>query len=427
MNTVIEKYESEVRSYCRKFPVVFEKAEGSYLFDTVGKTYLDFFSGAGALNYGHNNPKIKNLLLEYIQNNGITHSLDLFTKAKQDFLSSFNKIILEPRGMSYKIQFTGPTGTNAVEAALKLARKLTGRKRIAFFTNAFHGMTLGALAVTSNPFKRMGAGVPLDYTFSLPFDGKQVKRYDSLSYIETVLGNLPEDDKPAAVILETVQAEGGINVASFEWLKCLSEILKKHKVFLIVDDIQVGCGRTGTFFSFEPSGIDPDIICLSKSLSGYGLPLAITLIKPELDIWNPGEHNGTFRGFNLAFVTATSSLYFWVDTKLENDVNIKAKYIKEKLQFIATIHSPHITEVRGRGFIQGLCFSDQKIASAISKIALDQNLIIETSGPNDEVLKLLPPLNISIDDLEKGLSIIEKSIDIALSRHNTWQAGMIGA
>lgn len=419
MNSVIEQYESEVRSYCRKFPVVFERAENSWLFDINGKMYLDFFSGAGALNYGHNNPNLKKALLEYIQKNGITHSLDFFTQAKQDFLERFNRIILEPRGMSYKIQFTGPTGTNAVEAALKLVRKLTGRKQIAFFTNAFHGMTLGALAVTSNPFKRMGAGVPLDYTFSLPFDGKQVERYDSLSYIETGLGNLREDDKPAAVILETVQAEGGINVASFEWLKRLSEILKQHKVFLIVDDVQVGCGRTGTFFSFEPSGMAPDIICLSKSLSGYGLPLAITLIKPELDIWNPGEHNGTFRGFNLAFVTATSSLDFWLDAKLENDVNIKAKYLSEKLQFLATIYSRHITEVRGRGFIQGLCFSDQKIASAISKIALEQGLILETSGPNDEVLKLLPPLTISINDLERGLSIIEKSIDITLERHNT--------
>lgn len=419
MCTVIEQYESEVRSYCRKFPVVFERAENSLLFDINGKVYLDFFSGAGALNYGHNNPNLKKALLEYIQKNGITHSLDFFTQAKQEFLERFNKIILEPRGMSYKIQFPSPTGTNAVEAALKLVRKLTGRKQIAFFTNAFHGMTLGSLAVTSNPFKRMGAGVPLDYTFSLPFDGKQVECYDSLSYIETVLGNLREDDKPAAVILETVQAEGGINVASFEWLKRLAEILKQHKVFLIVDDIQVGCGRTGTFFSFEPSGIYPDIICLSKSLSGYGLPLAITLIKPELDIWNPGEHNGTFRGFNLAFVTATSSLDFWLDAKLENDVNIKAKYISEKLQFLATIYSPHITEMRGRGFIQGLCFSDQKIASAISKIALEQGLILETSGPNDEVLKLLPPLTISINDLERGLSIIEKSIAITLERHNT--------
>ncbi len=284
MSAVIEKYESEVRNYCRTFPVMFDKAEGSYLFDTAGRAYLDFFSGAGALNYGHNNPKIKNLLLEYIQYNGITHSLDLFTKAKQDFLSSFNKIILEPRGMSYKIQFPGPTGTNAVEAALKLARKFTGRKKIAFFTNAFHGMTLGSLAVTSNPLKRAGAGVPLDYTFSLPFDSEQVGGCNSLSYIEAVFNNLREDDKPAAVILETVQAEGGVNVASFEWLKCLSELLKKHGILLIVDDIQVGCGRTGPFFSFEPSGIKPDIICLSKSLSGYGLPLAITLIKTELDI-----------------------------------------------------------------------------------------------------------------------------------------------
>lgn len=414
MNAVIEKYESEVRNYCRTFPVTFEKAEGSYLFDTVGRSYLDFFSGAGALNYGHNNPKIKNLLLEYIQNNGITHSLDLFTKAKQDFLESFNKIILEPRGMSYKIQFPGPTGTNAVEAALKLARKFKGRKKIAFFTNAFHGMTLGSLAVTSNPFKRVGAGVPLDYTFSLPFDSELVEGCDSLSYIEAVFNNLREDDKPAAVILETVQAEGGVNVASFKWLKCLSELLNKHGILLIVDDIQVGCGRTGSFFSFEPSGIKPDIICLSKSLSGYGLPLAITLIKPELDIWKPGEHNGTFRGFNLAFITATAALNFWSNKKLEDDVNIKAEYITSRLQSIASNYAPHITKIRGRGLIQALCFSDHKMASAISKTAFGKGLLIETAGSKNEVLKLLPPLTISKSDLDRGLSIIEKTIDISL-------------
>ncbi|HET6724666.1 MAG TPA: diaminobutyrate--2-oxoglutarate transaminase [Gammaproteobacteria bacterium] len=410
MNT-IERHESEVRGYCRAFPVMFKSAEGSHLITEDGKRYLDFFAGAGVLNYGHNHPRLKAALLDYIEHNGVTHSLDMFTTAKRDFLARFNEVILKPRGLDYKVQFPGPTGTNAVEAALKLARKVTGRERILAFTNGFHGMTLGSLAVTGNSFKRSGAGVPLGNVTPVPFDGYLGDDVDTLSYIEAMLNDAGSGiDKPAAVILETVQAEGGVNVASFEWLTRLAKLVKRHDILLIVDDVQVGCGRTGPFFSFEPAGIKPDIVCLSKSLSGYGLPFALVLMKPEHDVWEPGEHNGTFRGHNPAFVTATAALDFWNDDKLTKDVDAKATRIAQRLQAIAKRCPSLGATVRGRGLIQGLAFEDKTVANAVSAEAFKRGMIIETAGIDDEVLKLLPPLTVSDEELNVGLDIIEAAV-----------------
>jgi diaminobutyrate-2-oxoglutarate transaminase len=408
--SIFETLESEVRGYCRSFPTVFERAEGVHLIDERGERFLDFFSGAGVMNYGHNHPRLKERLIEYLAGDGVVHGLDMMTAAKRRFLERFEERILKPRDLSYKVQFPGPTGTNAVEAALKLARKVTGRQQVVSFTNAFHGMTLGSLAVTGNAMKRAGAGVPLENASVMPFDGYMGEGADTLQYLEAVLEDSGSGvDKPAAVILETVQAEGGINTASYEWLARLAELLKRHEILLIVDDIQVGCGRTGPFFSFEPAGIEPDIVLLSKALSGYGLPLAVTLFRPELDQWLPGEHNGTFRGHNPAFVTAAEALEFWADDRLAEDTQRKAAIIRERLQ--ATLDESGLEgEIRGRGFIQGIAFADEHIAGAISKEAFERNLIIETAGPDDEVLKLLPPLVIDDAELERGLDIIRDSV-----------------
>ncbi|MGH8401376.1 MAG: diaminobutyrate--2-oxoglutarate transaminase [Gammaproteobacteria bacterium] len=410
----IERYESEVRGYCRDFPVMFDRAQGAWLYDEDGKAYLDFFAGAGALNYGHNPVPLKNALLAYLARDGITHSLDMFSIAKRDFLERFQRVILAPRALDYKVQFTGPTGTNAVEAALKLARKVTGRERIISFTNGFHGMTLGSLAVTGNGFKRRGAGVALHDAMPMPFDGYLGEDIDTLAYLETMLTDDGSGmDKPAAVILETVQAEGGVNVAHFDWLKRLSEMLRRHGVLLIVDDIQVGCGRTGPFFSFEPAGIQPDIICLSKSLSGYGVPLAVVLMKPEHDVWAPGEHNGTFRGHNPAFVTATAALKFWEDDTLSNDVTRKAQHVSETLHSIIK-QTGVAASVRGRGLIQGVAFEDPELAGAVAEACFERKLIIETAGVQSDVLKLLPSLTISDDELTQGLNIIRTCLRAVL-------------
>jgi diaminobutyrate-2-oxoglutarate transaminase len=408
---VFEELESQVRSYCRSFPTIFTKAIGSKMWDDNGKEYIDFFAGAGALNYGHNNPKMKEKLIEYIISDGVTHSLDMATKAKGEFLTRFNEVVLKPRKLDYKVMFPGPTGTNTVESALKLARKVTGRDSVISFTNAFHGMTLGALSITGNSFKRHGAGVPLNHSVAMPFDNYLGEAFDTVDYLEKFLGdNGSGVALPAAIILETVQGEGGINPASFDWLRRIEQLCRRWDILLIIDDVQAGCGRTGTFFSFEPAGITPDIVCLSKSIGGYGLPLALTLIKPEFDVWAPGEHNGTFRGNNHAFITAIEALNYWETDELEKSVNAKSEIIQEALQGFAERY-PHLEgKARGRGFMQGIACGVEGLAEKICAEAFKLGLIMETSGPNSEVAKVMPALTIDEQELRLGLSIFEKAI-----------------
>ncbi len=410
---IFEQLESEVRSYCRSFPTVFSRAQGHLLWDEDGREYIDFFAGAGALNYGHNHPDLKARLLDYIADDRITHSLDMATEAKREFLETFQRLILEPRNMSYKLMFPGPTGTNAVEAALKLARTVTGRTNVLAFTNAFHGMTLGSLAVTGNAGKREGAGVALGDVTRMPFHGYMGSDLDTIDLLEQHLADTSSGiDPPAALILETVQAEGGVNVASVPWLRRLGSLLARHDILLIIDDIQVGCGRTGSFFSFEAAGLEPDVICLSKSLSGYGLPFAATLLKPHLDQWEPGKHNGTFRGHNLAFVTAAATVEtFWSDPQLSGDVRRRGQIVRERLSAIAEEHGG---VVRGRGLIQGVEFPDTELARAVSREAFEAGVVVETAGRQDEVLKILPPLTIPDDALEQGLEVVADCVERAL-------------
>ncbi|WP_010525514.1 diaminobutyrate--2-oxoglutarate transaminase [Nesterenkonia sp. F] len=407
---IFETFESQVRSYCMNWPAVFEKASGSYQYTEDGSRYLDFFSGAGALNYGHNHPELRDLLVDYVANDGVTHSLDMKTPSKRRFLETFERVILEPRSMDYKIMFPGPTGTNSVEAALKLARKVTGRQHILSFTNAFHGMTLGSLSVTGNSMKRRGAGIPLTNSSKIPYDDYFDGDIPDFIWLEKVLQDSGSGvDKPAAVIVETVQGEGGLNAARMEWLKELSALLKRHKILLIIDDVQAGCGRTGTFFSFEEAGISPDIICMSKSISGYGLPMAITLFKPELDVWEGGEHNGTFRGNNLGFVTGARALeLFWSDDSFQKQLAAKIETLREGLEDIAQ-HVKGAT-LRGRGFLTGICFPDADTAGKVAAESYKRNLLLETSGPEDEVIKVMPPLTIDDEDLQKGIKVIEDAV-----------------
>ena len=406
---VFEQLESEVRSYVRSWPAVWSRAYGSSIWDEDGREYIDFFSGAGGLNYGHNNDAMIAALVRYLQSQGILHSLDMATTAKRDFLKRFDEVILQPRGMSYKVMFPGPTGTNAVEASLKLARKVTGRQTVISFTNAFHGMTLGALALSGNVVKRETAGIPLEYQLTAPFDGEHGPDVDTISILDTMLTR--DDVSVAAVIVETVQGEGGLHTADFGWLQRLSECCKRHDVLLIVDDIQAGCGRTGTFFSFEPAGIQPDLICLSKSISGSGLPMSLTLIRPDIDIWSPGEHNGTFRGNNAAFVTATEALTWWQDDSLADDVRRKADIVRAELESIASEHEGLRATVRGRGLLVGLHTPIDGLASRITEAAFERGLLLETSGGGaSDVVKLMPALTIDDADLERGLAILRASV-----------------
>ncbi len=417
---IFNKIESNVRSYSRSFPRVFSKAKGDLIYHD-DFAYLDFLAGAGSLNYGHNHPILKGELIKYIENNGITHGLDMQTKAKGEFLEIFNEKILSARNMEYVVQFTGPTGTNAVEAAFKIARNVTGNVNIIAFTNGFHGVSLGSLAATANSYHRNAAGIPLQGIFRMPFDGYLGKDVNTAYYIDKLLSDSSSGiNSPAALVVETIQGEGGVNTASFSWLRQIQEICLKHNIIFIVDDIQSGCGRTGSFFSFEEAGIYPDIVTLSKSLSGYGIPFSLVLMKPHLDKWKPGEHNGTFRGNNHAFITAKAAIeHFWSDNDFVITINDKGKYIKERLKKIIDKSQNSLFSLRGRGMFLGLNCSNGKLAKSISKKAFDNGLIIETSGANDEVLKFLCPLTISNDNLKKGMDIIEESINDVLVNYET--------
>lgn len=410
---IFQERESEVRSYSRSFPKMFTKAKGHKVWDVDGKEYIDFFAGAGALNYGHNNDKMKKKIMEYIIDDGISHSLDMGTVARAEFLEKFNEIILKPRKLDYKVMFPGPTGTNTVESALKIVRKVTGRHNIISFTNAFHGMTLGSLSVSGNSSIRKGAGVSLTNSVSMPYD-TFFEDMKSIEYLERFLEDTGSGlDLPAAIILETVQGEGGINAASFEWLRGVEKLCRRYDILLIVDDVQAGCGRTGTFFSFEPAGIQPDIVCLSKSIGGYGLPLAITLIKPEYDVWEPGEHNGTFRGNNMAIVAATEALSYWKTDELAKSVQKKSLIIKARFEKIVEDYPELKATARGRGFMRGIACGKGKenYASEICEKAFEKGLIVETSGPSGEVVKFLGSLTIDEEGLAKGLDILEESIE----------------
>ena len=416
--SVYARRESEARSYCRSFPVSFVKAQGSELFDADGNSYIDFLAGCSTLNYGHNDPDMKAALIEHITADGITHGLDMHTGAKAAFLRAFEDIILTPRNMNYKVMMTGPTGTNAVESAMKLARKVTGRKNIVAFTNGFHGMTMGALSCTGNAGKRNGAGGgPLCGTTHMPYEHAFGPDMDSLRIIREMLGNSSSGmDAPAAFIIEPVQGEGGLNAASTEFLQGVAKLAKDYGALLIVDDIQSGCGRTGPFFSFEEMGIEPDLIPMAKSFSGMGLPFAALLIKPEHDIWKPAEHNGTFRGNTHAFVTARVALEkFWTDDTFQNSINAKAEILETALKRIVEIVPG--AKLKGRGMMRGVDVGSGNLAEKICARAFEKGLVIETSGAGDEVVKVLAPLTTPDEMFQKGLDILVDAVKDVAETH----------
>lgn len=410
--SIFEERESDIRAYCRVYPVVFDKAVNARQTDENGNEYIDFFAGAGVLNFGHNNERMKQAVIKYIEGNGVTHSLDMHTTAKRDFMEHFDKTILKPRNMPYKMQFMGPTGTNSVEAALKLARRVTGRTGVVAFTHGFHGMTLGALACTANQYFRGAAGVSLDNVVHQPFGSEEAGAgcdlgggLDNLKqlkaqYMDTSSGISP----PAAFLVETIQAEGGVNVAHKEWLQALASLAKEVGALLIVDDIQVGVGRTGSFFSFDDCNLDPDIICLAKGIGGMGTPMALNLVKPEHDKhWSPGEHTGTFRGQSLSFVAGKQALTYFEDNELMTEVKEKAQVINAALEPLA--NKPDV-QVRGKGMIVGLDVGSGEKAKAIVGQCFKDGLLIASCGVGGRVIKLIPPLTIPASDLEQGLNIL---------------------
>ncbi|MFE7275969.1 diaminobutyrate--2-oxoglutarate transaminase [Streptomyces sp. NPDC057623] len=400
---VFERHESNVRSYCRDFPVVFERAAGHHLWDASGRRYVDLLCGAGSLNYGHNPPAIVEKVTAYLAAGGPVQSLDLHTAAKADFLERFASLVLEPRGLGdHVMQFPGPAGTLAVEAALKLARKVTGRTEVIAFTGGFHGASLGALAATTSPLLRGAAGVPLTDVTILPYGDAP----DAAAALERAEAGPP----PAAILLETVQGEGGLHTAPRLWLARIRELADATGALVIVDDIQAGCGRTGTFLSFEDAPeLRPDLVCLSKSLSGMGLPMAALLIRPEIDQWAPGEHNGTFRGHNLAFVAGSAALDHWTDPHFTHHTAELATAIRTSLVSITDSLPAGAAEVVGKGAMSGLRFPDPEAAERVRRALFRAGVIAETSGLG-HVLKLLPPLTISLADWKEVADLMGDTV-----------------
>ena len=411
---IFEQRESEVRSYCRSFPTMFSKAKNSTLYSVDGTEYLDFFAGAGALNYGHNNDYIKERIIEYVASDGVMHSLDMFAVAKEAFLETFSKKILEPRNMPHKVMFSGPTGTNAIEAAMKIVRKATGRKNIFAFTGSFHGMTAGALSITSGtPFQSSLQNNGTNVAF-MPFPYGFNTSFDTIEYIKNILDDEHSGlEKPAAIFLEVLQSEGGIRPVPMDWLKRLRQLCTDYDILLVIDDIQIGNGRSGKFFSFEWAEIQPDLITLSKSISGYGLPMALVLIKPEYDVFYPAEHNGTFRGVQLSMVGAKAALEYREMVDLDQQVVKKAEmmdnYIKENILPLSDKF-----DTRGLGLLRGIDCHDGAFSKKVTTECFNNNLIMERAGNNDEVLKLMPPLIITEDEMFRGLEILKNAIKKSL-------------
>lgn len=409
MDQTFERMESNVRSYSRTFPVSFVKGSNATLTDQEGKQYIDFFAGAGALNFGHNHPLLKEAILEYLQEDHLLHALDMFTPARQQLLSTIENVLLKPRNLEYRVMSCGPTGTNAIEAAMKLARKVKQRSNIIAFSGAFHGMSLGALAASSDSFSRHGAGVPLGNVTFLPYYNSFSDPFLSLEYLENVLTDDHSGiDQPAAVLLETIQAEGGINVAPADWLRELRAICDRHDLLLIVDDIQVGVGRSGHFFSFERAGIVPDMVVLSKSISGLGLPLSLLFLKPEIDVFQPAEHNGTFRGNQLAFVSSERAIRLYHELDMDSITARKEAILRDFLETqIAPLHEG--IRIRGIGMIWGIDLSrvDEALPKKVQRECFQNGLVLERAGRKDQVMKLMPPLLIEEERLQEGLEILK--------------------
>lgn len=413
---VFEEWESEIRGYSRAYPTVFASASNARQVDEAGKSYIDFFAGAGVLNFGHNNPKMKDAIIQFIQADGVAHSLDMATTAKRDFMLAFVETIMKPRKMHYKLQFMGPTGTNAVEASLKLARRVTGRRPVVAFSHGFHGMTLGALACTANSYFRNAAGIPLEHVVRMPFETAAGGGIDQIQELRCAYADASSGlEAPAAFIVEPLQAEGGVNLASEKWLRAVQDLAHELGALFIVDDIQAGCGRTGSYFSFDGMDIQPDIINLAKGIGGFGTPLAMNLVKPEHDKhWNPGEHTGTFRGQGFSFVAGREALRYFENDTLMAEVRTKGEKMKTHIEGIAARYQQHGFAVRGRGMMQGLDVVDGARAKAMAKTCFDNGLLIGPCGTGGRVLKLIPPLTIPDSDLDEGLKLLTQSIDTVM-------------
>ncbi len=433
------EHESEVRSYPRRLPIAIKQAYGCLVEDTRGQIFLDCLAGAGTLALGYNHPEINQALKQQLDTGLPYQTLDIATKSKTDFIKAVKGFLPSELGDNCVVQFTGPSGADAVEAAIKLAKQTTGRNTMFAFRGAYHGMTNGTMGMMGNlntKARRTGLMsdvhfMPFPYNIRCPFGlGGDEGAKASIRYIERLLN---DDEsgimKPAAIIVEPVQGEGGVIPAPTFWLRELRRICDEHEILLILDEIQCGVGKTGYNFAFEEAGIVPDVLCLSKAIGG-GLPMALLVINKKFDTWKPGEHTGTFRGNQLAMVSGAKALEIINRDSLVEHANIAGQYLRMGLEKIQS-RVNCIAEVRGKGLMLGLEIKDPsgelnkfgepksapQLTLGIQRAALERGLMVEKGGRDGSVIRFLPPLIISFEQIDFALRTLEEAILAAGGGH----------
>ncbi|USD66366.1 pyridoxal phosphate-dependent class III aminotransferase [Vibrio sp. SCSIO 43136] len=436
-----QDHESAVRSYPRRLPIAINRAHGALVEDTRGQLFLDCLAGAGTLVLGYNHPEINQALKDQLDSGLPYQTLDITTQAKDNFIKRVKRFLPAELGDNSVLQFCGPSGADAVEAAIKLAKQTTGRNTMIAFRGAYHGMTNGTMGMMGNlgtKARRTGLMsdvhfMPFPYSMRCPFGigGDQGARA-GIRYIERMLN---DDEagimKPAAIVVEPVQGEGGVIPAPAFWLKELRRICDEHQILLILDEIQCGVGKTGHNFAFEEAGIVPDILCLSKAIGG-GLPMSLLVIKKQFDTWNAGEHTGTFRGNQLAMVSGAKALEIIERDNLVEHARDAGQYLRQGLERIASKVNC-IGEVRGKGLMLGVEIvapngdknkfgerqSDGALTLAIQRAALERGLMVEKGGRDGSVIRFLPPVIISYKQLDFALKVMEDAIIAAGGGINT--------
>ncbi|PWW32051.1 diaminobutyrate aminotransferase [Cytobacillus oceanisediminis] len=431
-----EKRESNARSYPRRIPIAIEEAEGIYVKDADGRKYIDCLAGAGTLALGHNHPAVIKAIEKVLHDKRPLHTLDITTPVKEEFVSEVFRSLPEELANNAKIQFCGPTGGDAIEAAIKLVKTATGRRSILSFQGGYHGATHGTMALSGNlgpKAKVQGLMpdvhfMPYPYAYRCPFGvGGEESHKISSRYIENLLDD-PESGilPPAAMILEVVQGEGGSIPAPVEWLREIRRITKERDIPLIIDEVQTGIGRTGKLFAFEHADIVPDVVVLSKAIGG-SLPLSVVIYDKKLDKWSPGAHIGTFRGNQMAMAAGTATLRFVKENHLaEHAAALGNKLIQELSELQNLV--PEMGDVRGRGLMVGVemvnpsepaggtnCFkANPQLASRIQRECFNRGLILEVGGRHGSVIRFLPPLIITDVQLEEVIAIFKEAVLAAL-------------
>ncbi|MDD7424733.1 MAG: diaminobutyrate--2-oxoglutarate transaminase family protein [Candidatus Methanomethylophilaceae archaeon] len=426
------EYESSARSYPRRFPIAIRSAKGSYLEDMDGNKYIDFLNGAGTLALGHNDDEINRAMIEHIQSGAPLHTLDLTTPIKDMFVETLFSILPKEMASRAKVQFCSPSGTDATDAAIKLCKTATGRSTVIAFSGGYHGMGHGAMALTGNcNAKNHVANVmpgvqfmPYPYSYRCPMGiGGEAGTKACINYFERLLKD-PESGvtKPAAVIIEPIQGEGGAIPAPVEFLQAVRRVTKELGIPLICDEIQCGMGRSGKVFAFEHAGIVPDVILISKAIGG-AQPMSVVVYDKDLDKWGPGAHAGTFRGNQLAMVCGTVIMKRISRPEFLADVTRKGDMMMERIRKLQK-EVRIIGDVRGTGLMFGIEFIDPngpldlmgvpepsgEIAAKVQRLCFENKFIMEKGGRNGSVMRCLCALNITDEDIDKAMSIFEKVV-----------------